>query len=71
MFSVEHMRAVQKDNERYINKAIEYKWQSSRDEEWSPVKPGIMYRFVESAGGFLIKIGTRLQGLSVNLQADL
>ena len=65
MISTYYMREIQKENERYIERANEIKRYYNQDGESKPSQPGIVARFLTGTGSLLISIGTRLQGFSV------
>ena len=64
MISTHYMREIQKDNERNIERANEFKSYDAHEGTVKRRKLGIIPWLLNTAGSGLVKIGTRLQGFS-------
>ena len=71
MISTHYMKEVQKDNERRIRRANEFKDFDIHDVSNKAGEPGILLRFLNGTGSLLVKIGTRLQGISTYRRASI
>ena len=71
MISTHYMKEIQKDNERNIKRANEFKHFNPHDASKKAGKPGILPLFLNGTGSLLVKIGTRLQGISTYRRASI